>query len=115
MKTEKSNKLRGTVLFTVVCVMALLIIFLTGTLALATASSNRAHKSYSSSQANYTAKTAITGFTRALSTQKNVRDVIVNLGVDSNPAVIHPEIKITSGGSGAQRKLTHPRYAAKQI
>lgn len=99
MKTEKSNKLRGTVLFTVVCVMALLIIFLTGTLALATASSNRAHKSYSSSQANYTAKTAITGFTRALSTEKNVRDVIVNLGVNSNPAVIHPEIKITSGGN----------------
>ena len=59
MKTEKNNKLRGTVLFTVVAVMALLIIFLTGTLALATASSNRAHKSYSSSQASYTAKTAI--------------------------------------------------------
>ncbi len=98
MKTEKSNKLRGTVLFTVVCVMALLIIFLTGTLALATASSNRAHKSYSSSQANYTAKTAITGFTRALSTDNSVRNVIVNLGVNNNPTVIHPEIKITSGG-----------------
>lgn len=97
MKTEKNNKLRGTVLFTVVAVMALLIIFLTGTLALATASSNRAHKSYSSSQASYTAKTAITSFTRAMETSAEVRNKIVSLGLEDNPAVIHPTITFRDG------------------
>lgn len=99
MKTEKKNKLRGTVLFTVVAVMALLIIFLTGTLALATASSNRAHKSYSSSQASYTAKTAITGFTHAMETSEDIRNKIVSLGIDGNPAVIHPSLTFRNGTS----------------
>ncbi|WP_024860877.1 polymer-forming cytoskeletal protein [Ruminococcus flavefaciens] len=99
MKTEKRNKLRGTVLFTVVAVMALLIIFLTGTLALATASSNRAHKSYSSSQASYTAKTAISGFTEAMSRDSNIAKTVVSLGVDSNPSVIYPEVRINKGSA----------------
>lgn len=99
MKTEKNNRLRGTVLFTVVAVMALLIIFLTGTLALATASNNRAHKSYSSSQASYTAKTAITGFTQALEASEEVRNKIVNLGIDGNTNIIHPTITFNEGGS----------------
>ena len=99
MKTEKNNRLRGTVLFTVVAVMALLIIFLTGTLALATASNNRAHKSYSSSQASYTAKTAITGFTQALEASEEVRNKIVNLGIDGNSNIIHPTITFNEGGS----------------
>lgn len=99
MKTEKNNKLRGTVLFTVVAVMALLIIFLTGTLALATASSNRAHKSYSSSQASYTAKTAISSFTEAMSRNSDVVKTVMNLGVGSNASVIHPEVRIKSGSS----------------
>ena len=97
MKTEKNNKLRGTVLFTVVAVMALLIIFLTGTLALATASSNRAHKSYSSSQASYTAKTAIAGFTEAMSRNADVAKTVMNLGRGSNDSVIHPEVRVKSG------------------
>jgi len=104
MKTEKSNRLRGTVLFTVVCVMALLIIFLTGTLALATASSNRAHKSYSSSQASYTAKTAITGFTEAMSRNSDVAKSVKNLGIGSNPSVIYPEVKINKGSTNETDK-----------
>lgn len=59
MKTEKKRTFKGAVLFTVVSVMSLLIVFLTSTLVLANAANNRAHKSYSSSQANYTARAAI--------------------------------------------------------
>lgn len=59
MKTEKKRSFRGAVLLTVVSVMSLLIVFLTSTLVLATAANNRAHKSYSSSQASYTARAAI--------------------------------------------------------
>ncbi len=65
MKTEK-KKLQGSALFTVVSVMAILILFLTGTLALATASNNRAHKSYAISQAEYTARAAIRTFKAAV-------------------------------------------------
>ena len=66
MKTEKKKTLRGSALFTVVAVMAILILFLTGTLALASASNSRAHKSYSVSQASYTARSAIMSFRKAM-------------------------------------------------
>ena len=82
MKTEKRKSLHGSVLFTVVCVMALLIIFLTGTLALASASSNRAHKSYSSSQANYTARATIESFVQAMEREPGIPAAIENLKDD---------------------------------
>ena len=82
MKTEKRKSLQGSVLFTVVCVMALLIIFLTGTLALASASSNRAHKSYSSSQANYTARATIESFIKAMERKPGIPAAIQNIDED---------------------------------
>ena len=66
MKTEKNRKLKGTVLLAVVATMALLIIFMGTTLILASAANNRAHKSYATSQAEYTAQAAIKAFTTAL-------------------------------------------------
>ena len=59
MKTIKNRKLKGSVLLTVVSVMALLIIFLSGTLVLATAANNRAHVNYSTAQTNITARTVV--------------------------------------------------------
>lgn len=71
MKTEKKRSFKGAVLFTVVSVMSLLIVFLTSTLVLATAANNRAHKSYSSSQANYTARAAIDSILKAAKEDEN--------------------------------------------
>ena len=96
MKTEKRKTLQGSVLFTVVCVMALLIIFLTGTLALASASTNRAHKSYSSSQASYTARAAIESFTQAMAMDDSIPAAIENLGTDS----LYPEVIINDPSLG---------------
>ena len=96
MKTEKRKTLQGSVLFTVVCVMALLIIFLTGTLALASASTNRAHKSYSSSQASYTARAAIESFTQAMIKDDGIPAAIENLGSDS----LYPEVIINDPSLG---------------
>lgn len=56
---KKDRRLKGSVLFTVVSVMSLLIIFLMGTLVLAVSANNRAHKSFSSSQTQYTARAAV--------------------------------------------------------
>lgn len=96
MKTEKRKSLQGSVLFTVVCVMALLIIFLTGTLALASASSNRAHKSYSSSQASYTARAAIESFTLAMERKPELPAAIENMGTDP----LYPQVVINNPSLG---------------
>ena len=93
MKTEKKKTLRGSVLFTVVCVMALLIIFLTGTLALASAAGNRAHKSYSTSQANYTARAAIDSFTTAMSRDLGLEAAVESLSSGGQTSM-HPKVVI---------------------
>ncbi len=90
MKTENKKTLRGSVLFTVVCVMALLIIFLTGTLALASASSNRAHKSYASSQASYTARAAIDAFVQSMGRDAAIPAAIQNM--ESKPIEVEMQI-----------------------
>jgi len=102
MKTEKKKTLRGSVLFTVVCVMALLIIFLTGTLALASAAGNRAHRSYSISQASYTARTAIEGFTQAMKRDKGIEAAVEEMGSGSGKIKeMYPKVVIPDKTLGA--------------
>ena len=55
-KSVAPRKVKGTVLFTVVCVMMVLIVFLIGTLALAGTASMRASNTYSSTQTQATAR-----------------------------------------------------------
>lgn len=66
MKRKKNRKLHGSVLLTVVVVMSLLIVFLFGTLTLATAANNRAHVNYSSSQTNITSRTVVDAAVKAM-------------------------------------------------
>lgn len=66
IKREKKRKLRGSVLLTVVCVMSLLIVFLFGTLALATAANNRAHVNYSTAQTGVTSRTVVDAAVKAI-------------------------------------------------
>ena len=80
MKTEKKKTLCGSALFTVVAVMAILILFLTGTLALATASNSRAHKSYAVSQASYTARAAIRAFKEGMTQDADLAAAVGALG-----------------------------------
>ena len=88
MKTEKiKRKLKGSVLLTVVSVMGLLIIFLSGTLVLATAANRRAHRSYSTSQAELTAKAAIESFTTAMSNNEQIAAAVKNLDKTYHPTV----------------------------
>lgn len=94
MKTEKKETLRGSALFTVVAVMAILILFLTGTLALATASNSRAHKSYSISQASYTARSAIRSFKAAMEDPTNGEGIVAAVQAIGTGSVqkLYPEI-----------------------
>lgn len=81
---KRHSKLKGTVLFTVISVMSLLIIFLTSTLVLATSASNRSHKNYAATQTEYTARAAIDSFTQAM------RD-------DNSPGVAQKLVNMKSG------------------
>lgn len=98
MITEKKRQVKGSVLFTVVCVMSILIIFLMGTLVLAASANNRAHKSYSSSQTEYTARAAIESFTAAMVEQPDIVGAIQNLAPGGTP--LEPEIILNDPSMG---------------
>ena len=91
--TEKRKTVRGSVLFTTVSVMALLIIFLSGALALASSANNRAHKSYSSSQASYNARAAIDSFMQAMQSDAGVAAAVHDM--DANG--LQPTLGIADG------------------
>lgn len=79
MKTERNRKLKGTVLLTVVSIMALLIVILTSTLIMATAANRRAYKSYSSSQSTYTARATVESILAAVGTDNDFAKAVGNL------------------------------------
>ncbi len=72
MKDNRSVKLKGTVLYTVISVLMVLIVFLMGTLALAATASNRAMNNYNSAQTQYTAKAAVEAIMSAMQNNKDV-------------------------------------------
>lgn len=65
-KTTIPKKVKGTVLFTVVAVMMVLIVFLTATLALAATANNRAYRNYQKKQTEANAKAALDSVIRAI-------------------------------------------------
>lgn len=99
MKTEKSKKLRGSVLLTVVSVMSLLIIFLSGTLVLASAANNRAHINYSSAQAGITSRAVADAALKAISDEAHPEYASAILSLDSSSAPIKVPISINSSST----------------
>lgn len=97
MKKHSKAKLKGTVLFTVISVMSLLIIFLTSTLVLATSASNRSHKNYASTQTEYTARAAIESFSEAMSRNDAVAQMIVNM---KKTDILTPSVEINDSALG---------------
>lgn len=97
MKKHSKAKLKGTVLFTVISVMSLLIIFLTSTLVLATSASNRSHKNYASTQTEYTARAAIDSFSEAMSRNDAIAQMIVNM---KKTDILTPSVEINDSALG---------------
>lgn len=106
MKNEKKRTLKGAVLFTVISVLALLIIMMTCTLAMAAAANKRSRKTYSSSQSSYTARTAIDSILAAVGTDKNFSKAIRELKVGDEMDVI-VELNNPSMGSINNAKIKH--------
>lgn len=84
IKREKNRKLRGSVLLTVVCVMSLLIVFLFGTLALATAANNRAHVNYSTAQTGVTSRTVVDAAIKAMEANSTFGNAVSAIKKDAN-------------------------------
>ncbi len=78
MKKDKNRKLHGSVLLTVVFVMAILIVFLFGTMSLAIAANNRSHVNYSSAQTQITARTVAESAIKAIGNSSDLGEDYAN-------------------------------------
>lgn len=94
MKRKKNKKLHGSVLLTVVVVMSLLIVFLFGTLALATAANNRAHVNYSSAQTNVTSRMVVDAAVKAMKADANYGNVISKIGTDAGASSLNVAVQL---------------------
>ncbi|MBQ8582204.1 MAG: polymer-forming cytoskeletal protein [Ruminococcus sp.] len=107
MTTERKRKnLKGAVLFTVVSVLAILIIFMTCTLAMAAAANKRARKTYSTSQSSYTARTVIDSVLASVAKDTTFSSAIHNLS-ENNSIDLVVEINNPSMGSVDNVKVTN--------
>ncbi len=106
IKREKKRKLCGSVLLTVVCVMSLLIIFLFGTLALATAANNRAHVNYSTAQTEVTSRTVVDAAIKAMEANKDFGNAVSALKAD-NPLVAPLNVFVDFSGVPDAGKYGH--------
>lgn len=96
MMKEKANKtsavphkVKGAVLFTVVCVMMVLIVFLMGTLALAATANKRAMTNYQQEQTEYTARAVLEAvLNKANDPNESLREDIGNISSTSTPLSI---------------------------
>lgn len=102
MKTERNRRVKGSVLFTVVSVMSLLIIFLMATLVLATSANKRAHKSYSTSQTQYTARTAVDSVFQAIGASQDFADSIGALS-STNKGPLNVTVELDNNASSMGR------------
>lgn len=100
MKIKRNRKLKGSVLLTVVFVMAILIVFLFGTMSLAIAASNRSHVNYSSAQTSVTARTVAESAIMALANSSDegtkYAEAVCDLKKGMSQTV---NVRISQGGS----------------
>lgn len=94
MKSIKNRKYKGSVLLTVVAVMALLIVFLFGTLVLATSANNRAHVNYSTAQTNVTSRLVCESAITAIDLDADYKKAVG--GIKSGDAPLSVPVQISS-------------------
>ncbi len=95
---RKNKKFKGTILFTVVSVMAILLVFLLGTLVLASSANKRTHKTYASTQAEFAARSAIESFFTAMESNDDIVSAVEGLAVGS-PMYVEVNLNSTAYGT----------------
>ena len=102
MKTEKIRKAKGSVLFTVVAVMTLLVVFMAGTMILVSSANHRSHINYSTAQTTVTSRTVAESVLKAITLEGNDAYVDYFFTVDENNKRIEIPVSIhESTGSDA--------------
>lgn len=96
---EKKGKVGGSVLFTVIVVMMVLVVFLMGTLGLASAANKRAQNSYTSSQAQYTARMAVESVLAAMQNDADVAERVYKLRANTPINVDISTDRLAAGGT----------------
>ncbi|MBR7038193.1 MAG: hypothetical protein IKI21_02955 [Oscillospiraceae bacterium] len=94
------KKVKGTVLFTVVCVMMVLVVFLMGTLTLAATANKRALTNYQQEQTEYTAKAVLDAVLAKANdtTDTALKDAIAGIHTSGTPL----DLDVTIPGDTAQ-------------
>lgn len=80
MNDQKKRKFKGSVLFTVVFVMSILIVLLFGTLTLAYATNSRAHVNYSSAQTGITSRLITESAIKAINGNTDYASAVGDMG-----------------------------------
>ncbi len=99
---RKRRNLKGSVLFTVVAVMMVMIVFVMATLTIAGAANKRAYSSYSKSQTTYTAQAALDATVEAMVNDASIATTVNSLASTSivgNSTILTVESPDTSMGS----------------
>lgn len=99
MNDQKKRKFKGSVLFTVVFVMSILIVLLFGTLTLAYATNSRSHVNYSSAQTGITSRLVTESAIKAISGNEDYAKAIADLNASSAP--LNVKIGLSSDNSDA--------------
>lgn len=96
---QKKGKVGGSVLFTVIVVMMVLVVFLMGTLGLASAANKRAQNSYTSSQAQYTARMAVESVLAAMQNDADVAERVYKLRANTPISVDISTDRLAAGST----------------
>lgn len=101
------TKVKGTVLFTVVSVMMVLIVFLMGTLALAATANNRANRNYQKEQTEATARAVLDAVVEAINQDdKKVGGLADRIGSLATGSEINFDVTIDDGVSPKDYPVT---------
>ncbi len=121
MRENSGKKLKGSVLFTVIAVMMVIIVFVMSALTIAGATSRRAYSDYAKSQAQYTARSALDATLKYL--RNGVYDAHGNLvnndfanqvaSLNKSSAPIELDINFSDAATGAADKAVAKDGAAK--
>lgn len=105
MNDQKKRKFKGSVLFTVVFVMSILIVLLFGTLTLAYATNSRAHVNYSSAQTGITSRLVTESAIRAIKGNEDYAKAIAGLKSTSIPLKV--KVSLSSDKDAALGTMGH--------
>lgn len=94
---SQKRRLKGSVLFTVMAVLSIIIVFLMGTLVLAASSNRRAHKTFADAQTKYSARAASESMIEALKKNSDIADSLQGV---ANGTSASASFKIDFNGTG---------------